>query len=453
MSEFASALLVILAGSLLVVVQATGFTRKESPLLLVGFAAHVVSAFFQVWFTRAMYGWGDLFGYTFTGEGLARLLRVDFAQFAPELLKAMFHQTPNLPFDVPAVGSSTGSMFVLATFLAYFTGGSFYTLGLTVAVFGYFGKVALYRAFRASFPEVLRRRLLIAITLIPSSIFWSSAMLKEAVAISGLGYVVWGLVRLRSTLSVVPVIQILLGATTVGLVKAYILFPVALAAAAWIYTDRTRASGRIFKPLPLAFAMLVALGGVTLLGRIFPQFALDNFADWAAYYQEIGPSMEGGSTYSFGDPSQSTLVGQLAFAPLALITALFRPFLFEARSAQVAINGLETGVLLIWWIRVFVSSGARAVVREIFRYPLLVFSLTFTLSFAVAVGLTTTNLGTLSRYRMPLVPFFWALLLVVDYVTAAQRRSTSTSATSSRPLPIPRLPRTDHAFRRPTAHQ
>lgn len=453
MTEFAPALLVIIIGLSLAGVQATRFSRQEAPLLMIGFAAHVVSAFVQVWVTRALYGWGDLFGYTSMGEGLARLLQADFWQFAPELLKALFHQMPQLPFDIPAVGSSTGSMFVIATFLAYLTGGSFYTVGLAVAVFGYFGKVALYRAFKASLPEEVHRRLLIAITLIPSSVFWSSAMLKEAVAISGLGYLVWGLVRFRSTASPVGLLQVVLGATCVGLVKAYILFPITLATGIWLYALSSAGKGRLLRPIPFGVAAVVGLGGVALLGKFFPQFAIDNLAEWAAHYQDIGQKVSGGSTYAFGDPTQATLMGQLAFAPLALITSLFRPFLFEARSGQVALNALETAVLLVWWIRVFTRAGPREVLKVVFGYPLLIFSLIFTLAFAVAVGLTTTNLGTLSRYRMPLVPFFWALLLVVDQLSASSRNSSPLKALAlSRRSEVPqRLP--VQPLRRPTAHQ
>jgi hypothetical protein len=454
MTELAPALIVILIGSVLAAVQASRFSRTEAPLLITGFAAHIVFAWFQVWFTWAMYKGGDMFGYSAIGESFSRLLRVDFPQFAPELLKALFHFTPNLPFDIPADGSSTGSMLVLATFLAYFTGGSTYTMGLVVAVFGYFGKVALYRAFKASFPEELHLRLLIAVTLIPSSIFWSSAFLKEAVAIGGLGYLVWGLVRLRSGVSVVALLQIVLGATCVALVKAYILFPTVLAASAGLYTLVSAGRGRLFSPLSLIAAALLGLGGVALMGRLFPQFAVDNFAEWAAYYQGIGQVVEGGSTYSFGDPSEASFLGQLAFAPLALITALFRPFLFEARSAQVGVNALETGVLLVWWVRVLARGGVRQVVSAIFRYPMLVYSLTFTVFFAVAVGLTTTNLGTLSRYRMPLVPFLWALLLVTDYLTAPGRDATRGAALVRRgSAVVPSLPAPVQSLRRPTAHQ
>jgi hypothetical protein len=455
MNELVPALLVVFVGLSMAAVQAARFSRHESPLLLLGFAAHMASAWAQVWLTKALYGGGDLFGYTRNGEALARLLRVDFWQFAPELLKALFHQLPNLPFDVPAVGSSTGSMYVIATFVAYLTGGSYFTLSLVVAVFGYFGKVALYRAFKASLPDEFHPRLLIAVTLIPSSIFWSSAMLKEAVAISGLGYLVWGLVRFRSSVSLIGLFQMVVGATCVGLVKGYILFPIVLAIGAWLYALSTGGKGRLLRPIPLGFAALVGFGGVVLLGKLFPQFAVDDLAEWAAYYQEMGQTVSGGSTYAFGDPTQASALGQLAFMPLALITSLFRPFLLEAQSAQVAVNALETTVLLVGWIRVFVRAGAREVIKAVFRYPLLVFSLTFTLVFAVAVGLMTTNLGTLSRYRMPLVPFFWALLLVLDRMTARVRRGSPAQA-----FALPRrldasgsLPASAQRLRRPTAHQ
>ena len=43
----------------------------------------------------------------------------------------------------------------------------------------------------------------------------------------------------------------------------------------------------------------------------------------------------------------------------------------------------------------------------------LTFCAVFVLTFAVAVGLSTLNLGTLSRYRIPMMPFFTVLLFVL----------------------------------------
>jgi hypothetical protein len=43
----------------------------------------------------------------------------------------------------------------------------------------------------------------------------------------------------------------------------------------------------------------------------------------------------------------------------------------------------------------------------------MMFCATFTLALALGTGLATTNLGTLSRYRAPMMPFFFTLLLVL----------------------------------------
>lgn len=413
MDDFVPAFLVTVIGALLALSQASRFARWETVLLMTSFAAHIVAAFAQIWLTMGLYGGGDLFGYAWRGEAIAAVLRSDFVEFAPELLKVLFHQDGILPVEVASVGSTTGAMDAIAGFLSFFTGGSTYTLCLTVAIAAYFGKVALYRAFSESFPEVLHRRLMVAAMLVPSVVFWSSALLKESVAICGMGYLVLGLVRLRRTPGV-SLLQMGGGAVVIGLVKGYILLPMALATGAYFYFESLPIVRRSVRPVQLALGAGVAVGGVVLLSHIFPSYSVDNLAEQAAVYQDVGQIVRGASTYAIGDPSQVTLMGQLRFAPIALATSLFRPLLFEANSVQVAVNALETAVVLFVMIRALARRGFGPARALIFRSPMLVLSLVFTLTFGIAVGLTTTNLGALSRYRMPLVPFLWTLVLILD---------------------------------------
>ncbi len=57
----------------------------------------------------------------------------------------------------------------------------------------------------------------------------------------------------------------------------------------------------------------------------------------------------------------------------------------------------------------------------------------FKIGFGIAVGLTSTNLGTLSRYRSPILPFFAILLLVLQ-----KPRSAPVTVTEAR-APEPQL--------------
>jgi hypothetical protein len=139
----------------------------------------------------------------------------------------------------------------------------------------------------------------------------------------------------------------------------------------------------------------------------------------------------GGSTYAMGDSSKTTLMGQLVFAPFALLSSLFRPFLFEARNAQMLANALETTVILVLTGMIFLRRRLADIWTTVSRTPMLMLCLVFVLTFAVAVGLTTTNLGTLSRYRMPLVPFLCVLLVALRQ---PMTRTVSDRAGPARPV-------------------
>jgi hypothetical protein len=198
------------------------------------------------------------------------------------------------------------------------------------------------------------------------------------------------------------------------LVKAYILFAFALAVAAWIYASRTW-RGRVptLRPLNLALWVALALGALSLLGKLFPQYAMDALSDQAAYYQDMGQQVRGGSSYELIAPQDASLAVQLLYAPLALITSLYRPFIFEGSNPQTFINALETTTLLWMSLYVLTKIPFKTWWGALLSSPLSIFSLLFVASFGVAVGLMTTNLGTLSRYRVPLVPFFASLLVVL----------------------------------------
>ena len=414
MNEFTPALVVAVIGGALALVQAARFARNAAILLIASYMAHLLSALAQVRLTQDYYGIGDLLGYSRDGTLIGRALSFDFYRFAPELFHLAVGPRASFPSVSHWAGTTTGAMMALGGVLSYLTGGGPNTFCICVAVWAYFGQVALYRFFRNALPEPFHERLLIAALLVPSCVFWASALLKESVAIGGMGFAVLGFANLRKAIRVGPAVQLLIGMATVGLVKPYILFALILGAGAWLYCDRVRGQVRLSTLVPVVLGAAVAVGGIALLTSVFPEFSIGSFAERAAAYQANTVAVEGGSNYAIGDTSQTTAAGQLRYAPLAIVTALFRPFLFEAESPQMAVSALETGVLLVLTVRAMRRRSLLETWRIVSHVPLLAFCLAFTLCLGFGVGLTTTNMGTLSRYRMPLIPFFTALVLVLD---------------------------------------
>ena len=87
------------------------------------------------------------------------------------------------------------------------------------------------------------------------------------------------------------------------------------------------------------------------------------------------------------------------------------------------------GPLSFYALRFLLRESLSKAMARVRNSPVLMFCATFVVTLGIAVGLATTNLGTLSRYRMPLVPFFATLLLLVT------ARSLEPMITRVRPPP------------------
>lgn len=395
----------------------------DKRIVVVAFIGHVVAVFLQIFIIEYVYGGGDLEGYYRSGVELANALRTDFEFIFPEAVRFFFHETDtNIPFLVFGGAGPTGSLTVIAAFLFYVLGDSLYAASMVVALAAFFGKVALTLAMTINQPQSIRRQIFIGTMLLPSVVFWSSTIAKEAVIIAFFGA---ALLLLRPLIAgEFRPLRLALGAAClvpVVLIKPYVLLPFSLAFGAWLYSERAGRRGQVVSIRP---ASALAAGAVAFLiflivGRISPQFAVENIAKSTATSQVAGTRVEGGSNYQLrevgeGEPERQSVQSQVLLAPLALPTALYRPFFFEVRNPMMFLNALETTVLLFLTVRLLIRGGFNRVRQAVMSSPLLIFCLVFTIVMGTAVGLASTNLGSLSRYRMPFMPFFVALVLILD---------------------------------------
>src|SRR4051794_36658672 len=113
MSDFIAALVFIVLGGTAAGILASSYAPNLRTLIGLSFVAHVLAAVGQISVTLALYGGGDIFGYSIRGEWIAALLRLDFGSYFPEVVKMLFHDDGVLPLDLPGIGSSTASMAAL----------------------------------------------------------------------------------------------------------------------------------------------------------------------------------------------------------------------------------------------------------------------------------------------------------------------------------------------------
>lgn len=426
-------------------------TAQEGKTLTMAFALHIASGFGQVLLVRYYYGFGDMLEYFAYGVPAADQIRSDPATFVPALVQAFFHLDMSAPIDLPG-GGSTQSMAAIASILFVFLGNSLYAAVLLVAVAAYLSKVLTYRALVVDFPPHLRRYVLIGATLLPTAAFWSCALLKEPVVMVAIGPALLGLRWLSSgQRRGLALVMVIISATLISVIKPYVLMALSIAAGLFYFWSRLFSNdSAALKPFALVTAVAIGAGGFVLGNRFFAKADGESTASSFARQRQNGAGVEGGSNFSLEGPSgpdqevaDRGITGELLLAPFALFTALFRPMLFEARNSVQLANAMEATLLLVIFLQILRERGVGGLFRAARSSATMLFCTVFTLALALGTGLASTNMGTLSRYRAPMLPFFFVVLMVLRFEKEGLRRAAFTlkpAGESRSPEPLAALP-------------
>ncbi len=413
--------------------------RRHSPtegkVLNAAFALHLASGIGQVLLVKYYFGGGDMMGYFETGVPMADAMRSDFGTIFPAVLQGFFRaEDLGAPIEFMPGGGSTQSMSAIAIILLFLVGNSLYAAVLALSVSSYLSKVLLYRAVAADFPQALQRYVLIGATLLPTAAFWSCGLLKEPVVMSMIGPAVLGLRWFaRGHRRGAAVAMVVISAVIISVIKPYVLMALSIAASLFYFWSRLFSNdSAALKPFALITAVALGTGGFVLGNRFFVKADNESATASFAKQRQSGVGIEGGSNFSIEGPATEGevvadrgIAGELLLAPFALFTALFRPMIFEARNAVQLANAIEATVLLVLFLQILRERGLGGLFRAIRASPTMLFCAVFTLALALGTGLASTNMGTLSRYRAPMMPFFFILLMVLRFEKEALRRAAN----------------------------
>jgi hypothetical protein len=182
----------------------------------------------------------------------------------------------------------------------------------------------------------------------------------------------------------------------------------------------------IFIVLILVSVVFVLQG----LGNIFTKFSVDNaqkkaedMQRWHTYVVEVMNDGEG-SSYNLGEIDFSP-VGLMRTAPAAINVALFRPWLWEVKNPVMLLEAMESLFILVFSIYtlfIFIRNIPIGL-SVISDNPSIMFMIVFAIIFAFSVGFTSYNFGSLSRYRIPLLPFYVGAILILRAEISARTRN------------------------------
>jgi hypothetical protein len=261
----------------------------------------------------------------------------------------------------------------------------------------------LFRAFQVAFPNAPPYRAAILILMWPSSVFWPSSIGKDALMVFCVGLMTLGAARLLTGRGRGRgLLFIALASLFMMQVRPHLVLISAIALAGSQLAGSTDAAkGK--RSIAVRVALLVAIIPLATVG--FSRIdALGGQAEGETLFQSLDTTVSrteiGGSAFA-AVPVRTPLD-----VPFAAVSVIYRPFLFEVRSAPAAISALEGAVLLgltfaAWrWIGRVIPVMARTAFGA--------FCGLYVLAFVIAFS-NIANAGILSRQRVQM----YAVMMIV----------------------------------------
>jgi hypothetical protein len=334
--------------------------------------------------------------------------------------------------QIPWFGRGSNEYFVLrvAAFFALLDFNTYTVTGLFFALISFSGIWAMYMTF-AKIRPVIYKELAVAVFFIPSVFFWGSGLMKDSLCLGALGWIFYafyrGAIEKRDILRCI-IIGVLATLPIVA-TKIYILLAFLPPALLWVVNEnnariRNSTVRLLVKPLFFGVGGALAFFATTRLTAGDARFDLNKIGErskiTSEYLYQVSVAQQG-SAYNLGT-LDGTLSGMVKLAPQAIFVSLFRPFLWEARNPVMLLSALEATYFIWFTISILYKNGILRTLRLVGTTPVLTLSFVFSLIFAFAVGTSTSNFGTLVRYKIPLMPFYLCGLLITRSMSQPTKR-------------------------------
>ena len=371
---------------------------------------------------------GDTFMYNHDGKVVSDALLSDFSTG----LRLLFVDTNDIPLDLSHFAGKMSWLTNKACFfvvrviavLHLISFQMYLPTALFFGLIGFIGNIWCYK-FISYWLPYYRPQIIVVVFYFPSLIFWGSGILKDTLSYTALMGLLYGVnqIIVQKKIRLRPLILICVGFISLLHVKLYILASflpgvLIIAFLGQLQKIKSKVLKYALYPFILGVSVVLLYFSVQKMGEENASFAAENIANTSktsAEWNEYSSRRNGGqgASYSLGK-QDGTLAGMLKLAPAAINVALFRPYPWEAGNAMRLLSSLESTFLLLLTLNALLRNKIKTLWKTVSVNPYFLFTLVSTLILAFAVGISSYNFGSLVRYRIPFLPFFTVMLLVLD---------------------------------------
>ena len=391
----------------------------------VSFYLHMLGAVAYAMMVQYYYGYGDSFIFFYGSKFLSTQVAQDagnikyFFKSAAEVKTWYDFEVGDLNYSGYLGISSNLFIMKISAILSLVT---FNKYLITTLFFGLFSFAGLWRLFLA-FKDINKNKeiklLAWAILFVPSVWFWGSGLIKDSVCIGGIGFITYFLHKLfiKKEFSIKSVIGLVVLVYIIGIIKSYIIIVLVTGLSLFVFYKFITP----FKNIVIrAFIIIVFLCAVLVIAFItnfsdqLELLAEDSMVQVDSYkrnYDAANNEDERSRASLEIKDIDLSLAGMIAHSPVAVFTCLFRPFIWESKKIFILFGAFESLLLLLSTLYVMIKLKFLGFFREMFNNPFILVSFIIAIFFALIIGFTTFNFGTMARYKIILLPFYFFTLV------------------------------------------
>ncbi|MEM8565081.1 MAG: hypothetical protein AAGF85_01385 [Bacteroidota bacterium] len=365
--------------------------------LLAGFGLGIVYSYY--------YSSGDTYAFFYQAERLAHLARSNFSGYVqflifsdPTIISITSQWTPNLLFTK------------LISIFCIITNNNYWLISAYLSLFCFFSLLYLFKILTLIFTNN-KLSIAIALFVVPSFVFWSSGLSKEAVTMACIVLIIVPYLRLffiNPKVSWVQWIVSLLALVLLWKLKYFYAAPllVALLTASLVYLLYKIGLINTFTKT-VGFSILIFLGILLCATLTHPNFYLSRVFEVIVENHDTLLAKSGDEIIHYYHLKPS-LVSVLVNSPYALISGLFRPLPWDVEVLMGLGTGLENLLLLGFFVWTLVKPKVPFAARKAI---IVTVTILYILILAVLLALSTPNFGTLMRFKVAFLPFLWIMVL------------------------------------------
>ena len=374
------------------------------------------------------YGYGDSFTYYAGSNFLTDQVQLDLSNikyfFAPaDEVGKWYHFEIN---ETNLVGyiSTASNLFImkLAALISIVSFNKFLMMSLFFGLFSFAGQWKLFRVFNDINKGKNTKLLAYAVLYTPSIWFWGSGLMKDSVCLGATGFIIAILYKnfIKKKFSLKDILFLIILVYIVFTIKSYIIIILTVSLGTFIFARfMITVKNIVFKSL-LIFSFFLLAITIAYFANFEEQIqtlteeSLVQVESFQKNYDATRDEDENSKgTLDQIKQIDPTIEGMILHSPVAIFTCLFRPFLWESRKLIILFASLESTLLLLCTLYLLFVTNLGGFFKIILSNEYVLFSFILSILFALIIGFTTFNFGTMVRYKIILLPFYYFMLVYI----------------------------------------